>query len=98
MRMMPKENFTHKRPGGDPVVQAFLFPKLHQDVGGLGIIQCHNLLPLHCPQKGPYYRDLLAFLVPLGSLFVSGSLFSVFWLHSREKCQFSLPVYNNELT
>ena len=76
MRMMPKENFTHKRPGGDPVAQAFLFPKLHQDVGGLGIIQCHNLLPLHCPQKGPYYRDqvpigtFLASWVPIGSLFI----------------------------
>ena len=28
----------------------------------------------------------------------SGSLFSVFWLHSREECQFSLHVYNNEIS
>ena len=37
---------------------------------------------------GPYYRDrvpkgtFLAFWVPIGSLF------SVFWLHSRKECQF----------
>ena len=97
---MPKENLTQKRPAGDPVAQAFLFPKLHQDVGGLGIIQCHNFLPLHCPQKGPYYRDqvpigtFLNFLGPYWvPIYISGSLFSVFGLHSREECQ-----YNNELT
>ena len=56
---------------------------------------------LHCPQNGPYYRDrviigtFLAFWVPI---YISGSLFSVFWLHSREECQFSLHVYSNELT
>ena len=32
------------------------------------------------------------------SIYFSGSLFSVFWLHSREECQFSLHVYNNELS
>ena len=104
MRMMPKENFTHKRPGGDPVAQAFLFPKLHQDVGGLGIIQCHNFLPLHCPQKGPYYRDqvpirtFMAFCSLLVPINISGSIFSVLWLHSHKECQFSLHVYSNELT
>ena len=33
----------------------------------------------------------MAFWVPIGSIF------SVFRLHSREECQFSLHVYNNEL-
>ena len=36
-----------------------------------------------------------AFWVPI---YISGSLFSVFWLHSREECQISLHVYSNELT
>ena len=30
-------------------------------------------------------------------IYISGSLFSLFWLHSRKECQFSLHVYNNEL-
>ena len=40
--------------------------------------------PLHCLQMGPYrpIGTFLAFWVPIGSLF------SVFWLHSRKECQF----------
>ena len=51
--------------------------------------------------EGSPYRDrvpigtFLAFWVPI---YISGSLFSVFWLHSREECQFSQHVYNNELS
>ena len=59
----------------------------------------------HWHQMGPY----LGTRVPIGTLFgilgpywvsiyFSGSLFSVFWLHSREECQFSLHVYNKELS
>ena len=56
-------------------------------------------LPRHCHLKGPYYRDLIGVLGPYWVLiYISGSLFSVFWLHSREECQFSLHVYSNELT
>ena len=57
-------------------------------------------LPRHCHLKGPYYRDgvpigtLLAFWVPI---YISGSLFSVFWLHSCKEYQFSLHVYISEL-
>ena len=51
---------------------------------------------LHCWQMGPY----LGTRVPIGTLFgilgpywvsiyFSGSLFSVFWLDSREECQFT---------
>ena len=54
---------------------------------------------------GPY----LGTQVPMGtlygilgpywvSIYFSGSLFSVFWLDSREEFQFSLHVYNNELS
>ena len=33
------------------------------------------------------YRDLFGFLGPYWvSIYISGSLFSVFWLHSREEC------------
>ena len=53
----------------------------------------------HCSQKGPYYRDRVpigTFLTFLGPywvpIYISGSLFSVFWLHSREECQFSLSA------
>ena len=47
---------------------------------------------------GPY-RDLFGILGPYWvSIYISGSLFSVFWLDSREECQFSLHVYNNELS
>ena len=57
----------------------------------------------HCSQKGPYFRDR----VPIGPIFdflgpysvpiyISGSLFSVFWLKSRKKCKFSLHVHINE--
>ena len=47
---------------------------------------------------GPY-RDLFGILGPYWvSIYISGSLFSVFWLHSSEECQFSLHVYNNELS
>ena len=42
----------------------------------------------------PIIGTFLEFWVPI---YISGSLFSVFWLHSREECQFSLHVYNNEL-
>ena len=69
------------------------------------IFQCVNQLLQPCPQMGPY----LGTRVPIGtffgilgpywvSIYFSGSLFSVFWLHSREECQFSLHVYNNELS
>ena len=37
-------------------------------------------------------RTFLAFWV---LICISGSLFSLFWLHSRKECQFSLHVYNN---
>ena len=69
------------------------------------IFQCVNQLLQPCPQMGPY----LGTRVPIGtffgilgpywvSIYFSGSLFSVFWLHSRKECQFSLHVYNNELS
>ena len=48
-----------------------------------------NML-FHCCKKGPF----LAFYFN----YISGSLFSVSWLHSREECQFSLHVYSSELT
>ena len=65
----------------------------------------HPRAQAHCPKVGPY----LGTWVPIGtffgilgpywvSIYFSGSLFSVFWLHSREECQFSLHVYNNELS
>ena len=37
-------------------------------------------------------RTFLAFWV---LIYISGSLLSLFWLHSRKECQFSLHVYNN---
>ena len=68
-------------------------------------ITSHTLDLCHCQQKGPYYRDRVpkvTFFGVLGpiwaSIYISGSLFSVFWLHLREECQFSLHVYNNELS
>ena len=68
-------------------------------------ITSHSLDLCHCQQKGPYYRDRVpigTFFGVLGpywaSIYISGSLFSVFWLHLREECQFSLHVYNNELS
>ena len=61
--------------------------------------------PLHCHKKGPYFKDLVlnkdlfGILGPYWVLiYISGSLFSLFWLHSRKECQFSLHVYNNELS
>jgi len=43
---------------------------------------------------GPY-GDLFGILGPYWvSIYFSGALFSVFWLDSREECQFSLHVYN----
>ena len=46
---------------------------------------------LHCLQKGPYFKDLVlnkdlfGILGPYWVLiYISGSLFSLFWLHSRE--------------
>ena len=57
------------------------------------------LILVHCSQMGPYFRDR----VPIGTfltfwfpIYISGSLFSVFWLNSRKECQFSLHVHNNE--
>ena len=45
----------------------------------------------HCPKKGPYFKDLVlnkdlfGILGPYWVLiYISGSLFSLFWLHSRE--------------
>ena len=53
---------------------------------------------MHCLQKGPYFKDLFGILGPYWVLiYISGSLFSLFWFHSRKECQFSLHVYNNEL-
>ena len=59
---------------------------------------------VHCLQKGPYFKDLVlnkdlfGILGPYWVLiYISGSLFSLFWFHSRKECQFSLHVYNNEL-
>ena len=53
----------------------------------------------HCSQMGPYLRTLFGILGPYWvSIYFWGSLFSVFWLDSREECQFSLHVYNNELS
>ena len=56
----------------------------------------------YCLQKGPYFKDLVlnkdlfGILGPYWVLiYISGSLFSLFWLHSRKECQFSLHVYNN---
>ena len=51
---------------------------------------------VHCYQKGPYLGTwvpkgiFLTFWVPI---YISGSLFSVFWLHARKK--FSLHVWVN---
>ena len=43
-------------------------------------------------------KDLFGILGPYwGLIYISGSLFSLFWFHSRKECQFSLHVYNNEL-
>ena len=60
--------------------------------------------PENCLQKGPYFKDLVlnkdlfGILGPYWVLiYISGSLFSLFWFHSRKECQFSLHVYNNEL-
>ena len=58
---------------------------------------------VHCSQKGPYFRDR----VPIGTFYdflgpywapihISRSLFSKFWINSREECQSSLHVRNNE--
>ena len=48
----------------------------------------------HCPKKGPYFKDLVlnkdlfGILGPYWVLiYISGSLFSLFWLHSRIECQ-----------
>merc|ERR1719234_1288730 len=38
-------------------------------------------------------RTFLNAWVPI---YISGSLFSVFWLNQREECQFSLHIQNNE--
>ena len=41
-------------------------------------------------------KDLFGILGPYWVLIhISGSLFSLFWFHSRKECQFSLHVYNN---
>ena len=54
----------------------------------------------YCLQKGPYFKDLVlnkdlfGILGPYWVLiYISGSLFSLFWFHSRKECQFSLHVY-----
>ena len=69
-----------------------------------GLLCCRTLV--HCCKKGPYYRDRVLIGTFLSGVlgpywvpnYISGSLFSVFWLHAREECQFSLHVYNNELS
>ena len=57
-------------------------------------------LKYHCLQKGPYFKelvlnkDLFGIFGPYWVLiYISGSLFSLFWFHSRKECQFSLQVY-----
>ena len=41
-------------------------------------------------------KDLFGTLGPYRVLiYISGSLFSLFWFHSRKECQFRLHVYNN---
>ena len=57
----------------------------------------------HSPRKGPYFKDLVlnkdlfGILGPYWVLiYISGSLFSLFWLHSRKECQnlqALVPVY-----
>ena len=44
----------------------------------------------HCPQKGPYFQDLVLYKDLFGILgpnwvliYISGSLFSLFWFHPR---------------
>ena len=57
-----------------------------------------NILPpLHCLLKGSYFKDLVlnkdlvGILSPYWVLtYISRSLFSLFWFHSRKECQFSL--------
>ena len=51
---------------------------------------------MHCLQKGPYFedvvlnKDLFGILGPYWVLiYISGSLFSLFWFHSRKEYQFS---------
>ena len=59
------------------------------------ICSIRNNRQIHCLQKGPYFKDLvwsfirtiLAFWV---LIYISGSLFSLFWFQSRKECQFSL--------
>ena len=54
----------------------------------------------HCYQKGPYYRDrvlIRTFLAFWVLIYISWSLFSMFWLHSRGECQFSLHVVGHFL-
>ena len=58
---------------------------------------------MHCLQNGLYFKDLVlnkdlfGILGPYRVLiYISGSLFSLFWFLSRKECQFSLHVYNNE--
>ena len=47
----------------------------------------------HCLQKGRYFK-VFGILGPYWVLiYISGSLFSLFWFHSRKECQFSLHVY-----
>ena len=42
-------------------------------------------------KRVPILGTFLTFWVPI---YISGSLFSVFWLNSREECQLSLHVHN----
>ena len=58
-------------------------------------IMLKSLRPKRSLLEGPGpYKDLFGVLGPYWVLiYVSGSLFSVFWLHSRKECQFSLHVY-----
>ena len=52
---------------------------------------------MHCLQKSPYFKDLVlnkdlfGILGPYWVLiYIPGSLFSLYWVHSRKECQFSL--------
>ena len=70
--------------------------------GGLPSFRNTLRFLMHCLLKGLYFKDLVlnkdlfGILGPYWVLiYISGSLFSLFWLHSRKECQFSLHVYNN---
>ena len=57
-----------------------------------------------CLQKGPYFKDLVlnkdlfGILGPYWVLiYISGSLFSLFWFHSRKECQLCTKSWINHM-